>query len=443
MIDRTPAVETRAARRRSAPGAFAALEHPQYRWLYASNQLFFLAMAAQQVVRSWLAFHLTSSELALGYVSLAVALPMLVTSPLGGALGDRVERRRLILWAQGVVVVSESVMLGLLVSGALEFWHLLSATFLMGCVFPFIMPARQAIVVNIVGKRGLANAMALQMAGINATRVIGPMAGLLIGPFGVEAAYALGVAAYAAAWLLLLPVQRAHPQVVDDRPSIAADIVEGARYLGRHRVVLALLVFGLVPMFLAMPFQTLLVVFAEDVWQWGTTGFGLLSAAAGVGGVVGSGYMARYSERGDRLGLMLKSMLAFGGFLFLFAICPWFVVALPLVLAATACSSIFITVNNAAIQLLIPDRVRSRVSSFLIMSFSLPMLGTLPVAALAEWQGAAVAVATASVLATLAALAYYFASPSLRGVDRSVEDAMDDDAAELPPDSPLQPALVK
>jgi MFS family permease len=439
MIDRTPAVETGAERRR-APAAFAALEHPQYRWLYASNQLFFLAMQAQQVVRSWLAFELTRSELALGYVSFAVALPMLITAPVGGALGDRVERRGLILAGQGAILVSEFVMLGLLLGGALEFWHLLTATFLMGCVFPFIMPARQAIVVNIVGKRGLANAMALSMAGINATRVIGPLvAGALIGPFGVEVAYALGVAVYVAAWLLLLPVKPTYPQAPLQRSSIAADIAEGGRYLGRHRVVLALLIFGLVPMFLAMPFQTLLVVFAEDIWHTGASGFGLLSAAAGVGGVVGSVYMAHHAERGDRLGLMLRSMLAFGGVLFLFALSPWFLAALPLVLVATAYSSIFTTVNNAAIQLLIPDRVRGRVSSFLMMSFSLPMLGTLPLSALAEWKGAPLAVATAAVLATLAALAYYLLSPSLRSVDQSVLDAMHDDGAE----GPLQAALLK
>jgi len=122
---------------------------------------------------------------------------MLVLAPFGGVLADRLERRNLILLAQSAVLTSELAILSLLLLGELRFWHLVAATALMGSAFPLIMPARQAIVVNIVGKRGLGSAMALNMTGVNVTRVVGPAAaGFLIPLLGVEGVYSLDVALY-------------------------------------------------------------------------------------------------------------------------------------------------------------------------------------------------------------------------------------------------------
>jgi MFS family permease len=177
-------------------------------------------------------------------------------------------------------------------------------------------------------------------------------------------------------------------------------------------------------MFLAMPFQTLLVVFADKIWDVGSLGLGALSAAGGVGGVLGSVYVAWRSEAQGRARIMLVSMLCFGGFLFLFALSPWFLLALPLVLLANVFGSVYGTLNNTAIQLLIPDRVRGRVSSFLMMSFSLPLLGTLPMSAVAEVWGAPTAVAIASLLAIVIGVIFFLASPALRNLDADVRRAM-------------------
>ncbi len=173
---------------------------------------FFFAMSGQGLVRSWLAFQLTGSELALGLMGAAVAVPMLFVAPLGGVIADRFERRNLILGGQALVVASELAILLLLLGGVLEFWHLLTAAALMGCVFPFIMPARQAIVVNIVGKAGLPNAMALSMGGMNASRVVGPVsAGFLIGALGIEGTYSIGLGLYFVGLLCMARVKRSRP----------------------------------------------------------------------------------------------------------------------------------------------------------------------------------------------------------------------------------------
>ena len=120
---------------------FSSMRHPQYRWLYASNMAFFFAMQGQMIVRSYLAFKLTHSALMLGLVNLAMAIPMLLVSPFGGVIADRVEKRRLIIAGQGILITSEFVIFALLLGGKLEFWHLLAFVFVMGCIFPVIMPA--------------------------------------------------------------------------------------------------------------------------------------------------------------------------------------------------------------------------------------------------------------------------------------------------------------
>lgn len=405
--------------------ALSSLQAPQFRWLFASNVAFFLAMGSQGVVRAWLAFKLTGSEFALGLVMFAVAVPMLFIAPIGGVVADRFERRNLIAAGQAVVLVSELVLLTLIATDRLEFRHLLTAAAVMGCVFPFIMPARQAIVANIVGKRGLPNAMALNMAGMNTTRVLGPAAaGFLIELVGVTWAYSFGVLLYATGLLCMVAVKASRPEPRERPLSVLGSIGEGMAYARDHRVVLVLLLFGLLPMLLAMPFQNLLVVFAEEVWDVGSRGLGLLSAAAGMGGVIGSIWVAARASASQRLTTMMLSMLAFSSILFAFSVSPWFLLALPLVLVANVFAAVFGTLNNTAIQLLIPDHVRGRISSFLMMSFSLPLLGTLPMAAVAESRGAPFAVGLASVLAIGVAVLFYLVSPSLRDMDRSVKEAL-------------------
>ena len=187
------------------------------------------------------------------------------------------------------------------------------------------------------------------------------------------------------------------------------------------------MLYGLVPMFLAMPFQTLLVVFARDVWDTGSLGLGILNAAAGVGGIAGSIYAAWRGGSAKRLKLMMFRVAAFGSLLAFFSLSPLFYPAVVLIFSANIFASIFQTLNNTAIQLLISDDVRGRISSFLMMSFSLPLLGTLPLSAVAERFGAPFAVSLASVLAVAVALLFYFISPALRDLDARVRASTEED----------------
>ncbi len=401
-------------------------KNSQFSWLLTSNFAFFFAMQAQNVMRAWLAFKLTDSELALGVVMFAIAVPMFFFSPFGGMMADRKDRRNLIMIGQAAVFLIDLLILILLQTGNLEFWHLLCSAAIIGSAFPFIMPARNAIVVNVVGKSNLERAMAINMGVVNITRVLGPAAaGLLIDFSGAENAYILGVSLFGIGLLFMTRVNSSKPSSDMKRLSPKDSIVEGFTYIIEHRLILVLLMFGLVPMFLAMPFQNLLVVFAEKVWDVGPRGFGFLGAAFGIGGIVGALWVAMIKDTYGHLKRMMISVLAFGATLFLFAISPYFLLGLLLAFLANVFMSIFNTLNNTSIQLLIPDRVRGRITSFLMMSFSLPLLGTLPVAAVAEAFGAPFAVALASGLVVLASLLFFILSSNLRNMDWNVNEGRD------------------
>lgn len=407
--------------------ATESLATPAFRIVLISNLTFFLAMGGQTIVRPWLAYELAGDDnkaLSLGIVTAATAIPMLFLSPAGGVFADRMERRRLIMLAQAFVIFAETLPLIMLYLERLEFWHLVATAGMMGCAFPLMMPARSAIVANIVGRKSLASAMALNMTGVNLTRVLGPAgAGFLISIMDIKSVYLINLGFYAFAFFALFGVNKLPAAPGGRDVSVMRNLADGFKYIWTRRLILVLLAYGLIPQFLAMPFQSLLPVFSEQVWGMGPFGFGILHAASGVGAVTGSMFVAGRNPDSGRLRLMMVSVLLFVGLLAAFAQSPWFWVAVILIFVANIFASTFSTLNNVSIQLVIEDAYRGRVSSFLMMSVSLPLLGTLPIGALADRIGAPLAVAGACLLAAIVSILFYFGSQNLRDLDAHVRRA--------------------
>ena len=332
------------------------------------------------LTRTILAWDLTGSAQSLAYINLVVAVPMIFASMIGGAITDRVERRQLVIIGQCLITLNEIFILGLLLTGELEFWHLLCTAFVAGCAFPFIMPARMAITVNVVGPERIQSAMAISSGAMNLSRVAGPaMAGLIIAQFSVVAAYVVSTLLYGSAVFCMLFVKRNTAiQPEGGKKPLLADIVYGFQYIKRNRPVMVCLLFGLVPMFLAMPFQSLLVMLVEQSWQTGETGLGILMGAGGVGGVLGSIWIARRGDKSERLRLMTVTVIGFAVLLAVFTQTSIFYLALVPLILANLCASAFQTVNNATVQILVDDSVRGRMSSFMMMSFGLTPLRRIP-----------------------------------------------------------------
>ena len=409
------------------PSGFDVLSIPQFRWLFVGNVAFFFAMQGQMLTRTSLAWDLTGLAQSLAYINLVVALPMIFASMIGGAVTDRVERRQLIIVGQCLITCNEIFILTMLLLGQLEFWHLLCTAFVAGCAFPFIMPARMAITVNVVGPDRIQSAMAVSGGAMNLSRVVGPaMMGVIISEFSVIAAYVVSTILYASAVFCMFFVKRNKAVQPDGgKKPLLADIIYGFQYVSLNKPVLVSLMFGLVPMFLAMPFQNLLVMLVEQTWQVGESGLGILMGAGGVGGVLGSIWIARRGDRSERLRLMVVTVIGFALFLAVFTQTSVFYLALlPLVLA-NLCASAFQTVNNATIQILVDDSVRGRMSSFMMMSFGLTPLGVFPMAVAADHIGAANAILGACVALMIITVAFVGLSRTLRTIDSTVRVSMD------------------
>ncbi|MBT3709752.1 MAG: MFS transporter [Gammaproteobacteria bacterium] len=409
------------------PSGFDVLSIPQFRWLFVGNVAFFFAMQGQMLTRTILAWDLTGLAQSLAYINLVVALPMIFASMIGGAVTDRVERRQLIIVGQCLITCNEIFILTMLLLGQLEFWHLLCTAFVAGCAFPFIMPARMAITVNVVGPDRIQSAMAVSGGAMNLSRVVGPaMMGVIISEFSVIAAYVVSTILYASAVFCMFFVKRNKAVQPDGgKKPLLADIIYGFQYVSLNKPVLVCLMFGLVPMFLAMPFQNLLVMLVEQTGQVGESGLGILMGAGGVGGVLGSIWIARRGDRSERLRLMVVTVIGFALFLAVFTQTSVFYLALlPLVLA-NLCASAFQTVNNATIQILVDDSVRGRMSSFMMMSFGLTPLGVFPMAVAADHIGAANAILGACVALMIITVAFVGLSRTLRAIDSTVRVSMD------------------
>jgi predicted MFS family arabinose efflux permease len=398
----------------------------QFRWLFFGNLGFFFAMQGQMLTRTILAWELTGEATSLAYINLVVAIPMIFASLLGGAITDRVERRQLVIIGQCLIVANEIFILTLLLLGQLQFWHLLCTAFVSGCAFPFIMPARMAITATVVGPARLQAAMALSGGVMNLSRVIGPaVMGLVIAQFSFTGAYFLSIALYGMAIFCMFGVNRSR-SADNGQPKkpLLADIAYGFSYIRGNRPILICLMFGLIPMFLAMPFQSLLVMLAEQAWGVGESGVGMLMAVGGVGGVLGAIWILRRGDKSQRLHLMIGSTAAFGIFLAIFVQTSNFYLAFIPLLLANMCMSASQTVNNASIQILVDDNVRGRMSSFMMLSFALTPLGVFPMAIAADQIGAASSLFGACIILVIFVAVFYLLSATFRSLDKNVNEAI-------------------
>ncbi|HEY8171901.1 MAG TPA: MFS transporter [Dehalococcoidia bacterium] len=410
---------------------FASLSVPQYSLYFYGMSAFFFGMNMMIVLRGYLVYQLTGSEIALSLIMLSVAVPMLVMAPIGGVIADRVDRRSLMIWAQVAVTALNLVNTVLIIAGLIEFWHLLVLSTASGMAFSFNMPARQAAIPGLVPRELLMNAMSLSTSSMNATRILAPaVGGLLIAPIGVGGGFAVLTAMYAIATAFTFGLPKMPPEARDAKVTFFSDFTGGFAYIRSNRLVLGLLLLGTIPMIFSMPYQTLLPVFAKDVWHVGPTGLGVLQAMAGVGGLAGAlmvANMDRYPFKGR---VMLLGAIGTGVFLMAFALSPTFAVALPMLALVGVGSMVFTTVNNTVITSVIPDGVRGRVMSVLMMSFGLMPLGAVPASIAAEYIGTPAVVAIGGgLLIGFVALAYVL-FPQFRTLDSAIRIERADREAE-------------
>jgi MFS family permease len=354
-----------------------------------------LSMQMSTVALGYLAYELSGSATALGLIGLGWGIPMLVLSLAGGVVADRFPRRMILLLTQAVVGLAALLGAVLLATGLIQVWHLFVISLMQGISFAFNMPARQAMMADLVGPEDLGNAIALNNAVINCTRVVGPpIAGLLIGQpaVGINGVFMLIASAYIAVLLTLARLPNlAAP--VRARRSGWSDLVEGLRFIASTPVLLGLLALAFIPMFLGMPHQLLLPVFALSVLRVGPEGLGLLSMASGLGALAGSVAVTILADPRYQRRVQFLLGLLFGAGLVGFALSGALVPAALCLALVGAASAGYMSINNTLIMQAAPRELHGRVMSVYMMTFALMPLASLPAARLADTIGAPATVA--------------------------------------------------
>jgi MFS family permease len=414
---RAPTSSPAAATGRGWRGTFSALAERDYAVYFAGNLSFFLAMQMDQLLRGLFALRLTDGAWALGVVSVANAIPMLIVAPFGGVIADRYSKKKLLLWTQGFIATVNILFTVLIFLDLVHFWHLLLGAFLQGVTFSVAMPVRNALVPQLIPRHKLMNAVSLQMGGMNLTRIVGPaFAGLLIAPLGIDGVWAIEAALFTIATLSILPLP-SHGmtgRAAASSEAMLGQLADGFRYIGRTPLIRVLLLSALVMPLFAFPVQLVLPVFALKVYDMDSGALGILMSFAGLGGLIGALLAASLDSVPHKGRLMLIGALLQGGAFIAFALTPLFPVALVLLAAGNVGGMLFMTTNNSVIQTRVPEEFRGRVMSVLMMSFGVMPLGVLPMTLAADAIGAPASVVISSTLMILVLAAFFITNANLR-----------------------------
>lgn len=401
-------------------GMLASFAERDYRLLWSGTVITQMGQWMQQVAIGWLVLDLTDSPAFLGLVGFARGLPMLFLALPAGVLADRVDRRKLLMVFQAVGALVAVVLAALVVFDSIKPWHVIVLSILGGGVMAFIAPTRQALVPGVVPRELMANAIAMNSAGQNATRIVGPsLAGVLISAVGTAICFVAQAIGFI--WAFIMSFQLRVPPAVQTgaRASVRENITDGLSYIRGSSTLSGLMVMAAIPILLAQPYIQMMPVFARDVLDAGSAGLGLLMAANGAGALVGVLLYGAYGHRIRQQGLFqIATAAGFGVLLAMFAVSPWFSLSLLLVALTGAVSSVYMAANNTIIQLTVDDAYRGRVMSVYMMTWGMMPFGTLPMGILAGVFGAPLAVAGQALFSSLVVIFVAYRLPRLRALEQ-------------------------
>ena len=417
--DETPTPSSPPAQKRRS-STFAALRYRNYRLWFFGQVTSLVGTWMQSVAQGWLVYQLTGSNLALGAISFVGTVPTLFLMLPAGVLADRFPKRKLLLMTQTAMMLCAFALAILAASGVLRVWHIAVLAFGLGVANSFDAPARQSLAVEMVeDRRDLMNAIAMNSMMFNLARIAGPaVGGVVLARLGAVWCFALNglsfLAVLVALWRMRLPQVTRAPQ----REAFAAQIVTGLRYIRGSvpiRTIIALV--GVSSLF-GMSYATLMPAYAVDVLHVGETGLGSLSAAVGMGALIGSlavAFLGQFRRKGV--------LLAAGSLIFPLALLSFaYARYLPLALACLTVVGFGFVMQNATsntlVQSIVPDDLRGRVmGAYTLTFFGTTPFGSLLAGALAQALGPTLAVVLGAGVTLALAAGVLLATPALRQLE--------------------------
>ena len=382
---------------------FAALAVPNYRRYFFGQATSLVGTWMQMAAQSWLVLSLTGSAAALGVIVALQTLPVLLLAPYGGVIADRVDKRRLMIALQTAMGL-QALALGLLtITGSVRIWEIGVLAVILGLNNAFENPARQSFVLEMVGADTLRNAVSLNSVQVNVARAVGPaVAGLLIATVGTGECFLINAASFVAVVGSLVSMERSTLHPTPPAPRAAGQLREGLRYArATPEIIVPLLMMTLVGT-LAYEFQVSLPVMARHTLHAGAEGYGFMTAAMGVGAIVGGLVVAARGRTGLRP--VTIAVAAFAVARALAALAPTLPVELVALALVGAASVSFMSSGNSTLQLASDPAMRGRVMAlwFVALQGTTPIGGPL-IGAIISLAGARTGLGVGALACLLAA----------------------------------------
>ena len=352
-----------------------------------------IALSGQQVAQTFLVYYLTGSPAILGTTALAQGLPQLILLLFGGAFADRFQKKRLLQFGQlGGGLTALIILIGLM-TGYLSkdnpgcWWLLILTSVISGICNGMALPARQAMITEIVSPEKLMNAVGLSTMGQNVCTLVGPtLAGFMIAGLGFKWVYLAMAVLYFVAVVLtnFLPASRT---VIRKGSNTLRDVVEGLRYVGRNRTILAVVVFNLLCIFLSMPRLQLMPIFAIDILHVGASGQGILQSVGAIGSLIAAATYASLPPH-NRGKMMILAGLGLGLALTVFAFSHSYALSIAMMVLMGMGQVGHSNMGTVLVQSLAEKEYLGRSMSILLMGQASANLGTFFVGVIAEFAGA-------------------------------------------------------
>ena len=404
------------ARQFRIPKTFSAMRHRNYQ-LFIFGQLISLAGTWMQIIaQGWLVYKISGSELALGIVGFAAAIPALIITPWAGVVVDQVSKRWLLIATQTSAMLLAFVLSILAFTGIVQVWHVVILAALLGVVNSFDGPTRQAFVVEMVGREDLPNAIALNSMTFNSARIIGPaIGGLLLAAVGAAWCFLFNGVTFLAVIFSLFMMRLPPHEAKRNGMSPWAQLRGGIAYVSNEPDLRALLLLAFCFSLFGISYATVLPAFVDKVLHQGAAAFGTINMMTGVGAVTGAFLVAQYGERGYRGRWMSVAILAFPVVLTIFAINSTYPVALAMAVALGVTFMLTFTLINTLLQTHLVDEMRGRVLSLYTLTFfGFAPFGNLMIGSLAEAIGLSRALVLSAAICFTSVLFVIVKTPTVR-----------------------------
>ena len=404
-----------------------ALQYRNYRLFFGGQGVSLIGTWMQRIAMSWLVYRLTHSAFLLGLVGFTSQIPLFLLTPFAGVLADRMNRRRVLVVTQTLAMIQAFVLTVLVLTGTTEVWHIMCLSVFLGIVDAFDMPIRQSFMVEIVQKKDLASAIALNSSIVNCAQLLGPsVAGILIASMGEGMCFLLNGVSYLFVIVSLIAMEITRKEKEERDVHVLEEIKEGFLYafgFGPIRFILLLLA---LTSLVGIPYRVMMPIFAKDILQGGPHTLGFLMAGAGIGALTGSIYLAsRKGVPGLEKWIALAAGL-FGIGLVGFSHSHVFWLSLTFVLLTGFGMMVQMASSNTVLQTVVEEDKRGRVMSLYAMAIrGMAPFGSLLVGSAASIIGAPNTLMISGLLCLLGCAMFARKLPALREMVRPIYMRMD------------------